>query len=66
MNTGISSALIVIGALSFAALLASASAASSAQGTLKTEDARQQFEERVTAYVALRARVTAAARSAAA
>ena len=59
MNTGISSALIVIGALSFAALLASASAASSAQGTLKTEDARQQVEERVTAYVALRARVTA-------
>jgi hypothetical protein len=59
VNPRISAGLITIGALSVAALLVSGSVASSAQDTLKTEDARQQFEEGVTGYVALRTRAAA-------
>jgi hypothetical protein len=55
VNTRICS--ITIGALSIAALVVSGE--SSAQDALATEHARQQFDERVAAYVALRTQVAA-------
>lgn len=57
MNTSTCFGRLTIGALSIAALLASAP--SSAQDALTTEHAVQQFNEGVAGYVALRTRVAA-------